>query len=32
VHVAGPAGGRPKAKPPVRKLAKDLGVDRALAY
>ncbi|MEX1288569.1 MAG: dihydrolipoamide acetyltransferase family protein [Acidimicrobiia bacterium] len=22
-----PAGGRPKAKPPVRKLAKDLGVD-----
>ena len=29
VHVAGAAGGRPKAKPPVRKLAKDLGVDLA---
>src|SRR6478609_3223941 len=29
VHVAGPAGGRPKAKPPVRKLAKDLGIDLA---
>lgn len=26
---AGPSGGRPLAKPPVRKLAKDLGVDLA---
>jgi pyruvate dehydrogenase E2 component (dihydrolipoamide acetyltransferase) len=26
---AGAAGGRPKAKPPVRKLAKDLGIDLA---
>jgi pyruvate dehydrogenase E2 component (dihydrolipoamide acetyltransferase) len=29
VHTAGAAGGRPKAKPPVRKLAKDLGIDLA---
>jgi 2-oxoisovalerate dehydrogenase E2 component (dihydrolipoyl transacylase) len=28
-HGAGAPGGRPKAKPPVRKLAKDLGVDLA---
>ena len=26
-HGAGATGGRPKAKPPVRKLAKDLGID-----
>ena len=29
VHTAAAAGGRPKAKPPVRKLAKDLGIDLA---
>lgn len=29
VPVASAAGGRPKAKPPVRKLAKDLGIDLA---
>ncbi|KRF46585.1 dihydrolipoamide acetyltransferase family protein [Terrabacter sp. Soil810] len=29
VTGAGAAGGRPKAKPPVRKLAKDLGIDLA---
>ncbi len=29
VHGAGASGGRPKAKPPVRKLAKDLGIDLA---
>src|SRR6478752_1225375 len=29
VHSGAAAGGRPKAKPPVRKLAKDLGVDLA---
>ncbi|MEO7753848.1 MAG: dihydrolipoamide acetyltransferase family protein, partial [Terracoccus sp.] len=27
VGSGAPAGGRPKAKPPVRKLAKDLGID-----
>ena len=29
VQVAAAVGGRPKAKPPVRKLAKDLGIDLA---
>jgi pyruvate dehydrogenase E2 component (dihydrolipoamide acetyltransferase) len=29
VPAVAPAGGRPKAKPPVRKLAKDLGIDLA---
>ncbi|GAA2017135.1 dihydrolipoamide acetyltransferase family protein [Terrabacter terrae] len=29
VHGVGATGGRPKAKPPVRKLAKDLGIDLA---
>src|SRR6476619_938436 len=29
VHSGAAAGGRPKAKPPVRKLAKDLGIDLA---
>ncbi|HET9631494.1 MAG TPA: dihydrolipoamide acetyltransferase family protein [Terrabacter sp.] len=29
VSGVGAAGGRPKAKPPVRKLAKDLGIDLA---
>jgi pyruvate dehydrogenase E2 component (dihydrolipoamide acetyltransferase) len=29
VDGGGAAGGRPKAKPPVRKLAKDLGIDLA---
>ncbi|WP_020143790.1 dihydrolipoamide acetyltransferase family protein [Terracoccus sp. 273MFTsu3.1] len=29
VPIAAAAGGRPKAKPPVRKLAKDLGIDLA---
>src|SRR6478735_6967092 len=29
VHAGAVAGGRPKAKPPVRKLAKDLGIDLA---
>jgi pyruvate dehydrogenase E2 component (dihydrolipoamide acetyltransferase) len=31
-EVVAPAGGRAKAKPPVRKLAKDLGIDLAAVH
>jgi pyruvate dehydrogenase E2 component (dihydrolipoamide acetyltransferase) len=31
-EVVAPAGGRAKAKPPVRKLAKDLGVDLSVVH